>query len=201
MSHAVHQNQRQGTIPTHQCCSSHWAFSFAAPPIDGGHAQNAADMAVLAATPAKIRGQHYLQTGENRAVSNGYSNNDADTTVEVHLCSEAGVSCGILPDGAIAESAVARVHGSASITSGSLFEGAVLVATRSSSARFDPFACGGNNGVSHNISASTFQDISTTLIPPTCSTPDTHSGNTFSAGSFNGITINSNPTAVFNPGV
>jgi hypothetical protein len=266
-------------------------FSLAALAIDGSrvfsnrrHAQNAADTAVLAAALAKIRGQDYVQAAESRAASNGYSNDDENTTVTVRLCSEEGVSCEGLREDANKDeyiqveitsilpstfakilgresftntvSAVARVHGSASQTSGSLFGGAALVSTRGGNynqcflmngggylythdsaifvncsgsqavflngnsdlhmdsvgqivgcyfnngrANFDPLACGVNGGVSQNINASTFQNITTTQAPPTCSTPGTRNGNTFWPGSFSGITINSGATAVFNPGV
>ena len=71
-------------------------FAFAALAIDGSrvfsdrrHAQNAADTAVLAAALAKVRGQDYSAAALTRASSNGLGNN-ADSTVEVHLCSEAG---------------------------------------------------------------------------------------------------------------
>jgi Flp pilus assembly protein TadG len=81
-------------------------FGFSALAIDGArvfedrrHAQNAADTSAYAAALAKIRGQNYTTTAQNRAASNGY-NNDADSTVTVNLCSEAGITCEGLPAGA-----------------------------------------------------------------------------------------------------
>ncbi len=81
-------------------------FAFAALAIDGSrafsnkrHAQNAADTAVLAAALAKVRGQDYVTAALKRAESNGYTN-DADSTVEVHLCNDPGVTCQGLPAGA-----------------------------------------------------------------------------------------------------
>ena len=82
-------------------------IGFAALAIDGGrilsdrrHAQNAADTSALAAALAKIQGNDYVTAGQDRATSNGYDN-DTDSTVEVHLCSETGVTCPSLPAGAI----------------------------------------------------------------------------------------------------
>ena len=81
-------------------------FAFTALAIDGSrafsdrrHAQNAADTAVLAAALAKVRGQDYVMAATERAASNGYAT-DADSTVEVHLCNEPGVTCQGLPTGA-----------------------------------------------------------------------------------------------------
>lgn len=87
-------------------------FGFAALAIDGSrvfsdrrNAQNAADTASMAAALARIRtsqGQStllYTTAALNRAASNGYSN-DADSTVVVNLCSDAGVTCIGLPAGA-----------------------------------------------------------------------------------------------------
>ncbi len=81
-------------------------FAFAALAIDGSrifsdrrNAQNAADTAVLAAALAKVRGQDYSAAAIARAASNGYAN-DADSSVEVHLCSETGITCQGLPAGA-----------------------------------------------------------------------------------------------------
>ncbi len=81
-------------------------FAFAALAIDGSrafsdrrNAQNAADTAVLAAALAKVRGQDYVAAATTRAASNGYAT-DADSTVEVHLCSETGITCQGLPAGA-----------------------------------------------------------------------------------------------------
>ena len=80
-------------------------FGFAALAIDGSrifedrrHAQNAADTSALAAALAKIRGQNYVTVGLSRATSNNYST-DADSTVTVNLCSEAGITCEGLPAG------------------------------------------------------------------------------------------------------
>ena len=81
-------------------------FGFTALAIDGSmvfsdrrNAQNAADTSVLAAALAKIRGQDYEAAGLARALSNGYDN-DADSSVEVNLCSDLGVTCVGLPAGA-----------------------------------------------------------------------------------------------------
>jgi hypothetical protein len=72
---------------------------FAALAIDGGrvlsdkrHAQNAADTSALAAALSRVQGGDYILAGENRADSNGY-NNDTNSTVEVHLCSDTGIVC------------------------------------------------------------------------------------------------------------
>lgn len=83
-------------------------FALAALAIDGSrvfsdrrHAQNAADTAVLAAALARVRGQDYSAAGLTRASSNGFGNS-ANSTVEVHLCNEAGLhpACEGLPAGA-----------------------------------------------------------------------------------------------------
>jgi hypothetical protein len=83
-------------------------FAFAALAIDGSrvfsdrrHAQNAADTSVLAAALAKVRAQDYAAAAQNRAVSNGFTNG-VNSTVEVHLCDEAGLdpACEGLPTGA-----------------------------------------------------------------------------------------------------
>src|SRR5512138_1353960 len=83
-------------------------FAFAALAIDGSrvfsdrrHAQNAADTSVLAAALAKVRGQDYAAAAQARAVSNGFQNG-VNSTVEVHLCDEAGLTppCEGLPAGA-----------------------------------------------------------------------------------------------------
>jgi hypothetical protein len=86
-------------------------FGFSALAIDGSrvfsdrrHAQNAADTAALAAALAKIRGENYAQAALNRAASNGYVT-DADSSVDVHLCSEVASlnltpACEGLPGGA-----------------------------------------------------------------------------------------------------
>lgn len=82
-------------------------FALAALAIDGSkvfserrHAQNAADTAVLAAALAKARGQDYSSAALARASSNDFGN-DASSTVEVHLCSEAGLNppCEGMPAG------------------------------------------------------------------------------------------------------
>jgi putative Flp pilus-assembly TadE/G-like protein len=69
-------------------------FGFSALAIDGSrvfsdrrHAQNAADTSALSAALAKIRGDDFKFAAEDRADSNGYIN-DADSTVEVNLCSD-----------------------------------------------------------------------------------------------------------------
>jgi len=78
-------------------------FAFTAFAIDGSrlfsdrrHAQNAADTAALAAALAKIRNPSNPNAaaktaGLDRAASNGYIT-DADSTVEVHMCNEAGLT-------------------------------------------------------------------------------------------------------------
>ncbi|HXF85773.1 MAG TPA: Tad domain-containing protein [Anaerolineales bacterium] len=60
---------------------------------DRRHAQNAADTAAFAAALARINGEDYSAAGLARAASNGYDNNGTTNIVEVHLCSEAGVTC------------------------------------------------------------------------------------------------------------
>lgn len=94
-------------------------FGFSALAIDGSrvfsdrrHAQNTADTSALAAALARIRASSNPDTaavntatvaaGLDRAASNGYAN-DADSTVEVHLCSEANLTppCEGLPGGAV----------------------------------------------------------------------------------------------------
>ena len=71
-------------------------FGFSALAIDGSrvfsdrrNAQNAADTAALSAALTKIRGTgtDYQTSAIDRAISNGYAN-DANSTVEVNLCSE-----------------------------------------------------------------------------------------------------------------
>lgn len=90
-------------------------FGFTALAIDGSrvfsdrrHAQNAADTAALAAALARVRaiGSNLdaagnpiqsaidaatVAAGLDRAASNGYTN-DADSTVEVHMCNETGLN-------------------------------------------------------------------------------------------------------------
>src|SRR5215510_5724948 len=88
-------------------------FGFAALSIDGGmvfsdkrHAQNAADTAALAAALARVRAQSNPDSaaklaGEARAITNGYGDpSDPDTTVEVNICDETGITCEGLPAGA-----------------------------------------------------------------------------------------------------
>lgn len=93
-------------------------FAFSALAIDGSrvysdrrHAQNAADTAALSAALARIRAASNpdpaaidaatVAAGLDRAASNGYLN-DSDSTVEVHLCDEPGLTppCEGLPDNA-----------------------------------------------------------------------------------------------------
>src|SRR5689334_25165610 len=83
-------------------------FGFSALAIDGSrvfsdrrHAQNAADTAALAAALTKVRGGDYVLAAEKRAETNGYVT-DADSSVDVHLCSVAGLdpTCEGLPGGA-----------------------------------------------------------------------------------------------------
>jgi hypothetical protein len=83
-------------------------FGFSALAIDGSrvfsdrrNAQNAADTAALAAALAQVRGDDYEAAAVDRAESNGYAD-DANSTVEVHLCSESGLTpqCEGLPGGA-----------------------------------------------------------------------------------------------------
>lgn len=77
-------------------------FGFSALAIDGSrvfsdrrNAQNAADTAALAAALAKVRGQAYVAAAEDRAQSNGYVD-DADSTVDVYLCSQV-IAQGLTP--------------------------------------------------------------------------------------------------------
>jgi len=96
-------------------------FGFTALSIDGGmvfsdrrHAQNAADTAVLAAALARVRAPSNpdaaaISSGLSRASSNGYAN-DADSTVEVNICDEAGITCEGLPAGAYTTSTVPEVE-------------------------------------------------------------------------------------------
>lgn len=81
---------------------------FAALAIDGGrvlsdkrHAQNAADNSAFAAALAKIKGQDYVTAAQNRAISNGYTNGQNATIVAVNLCSETGITCPGVPNGAV----------------------------------------------------------------------------------------------------
>lgn len=87
-------------------------FGFAALSIDGGmvfsdkrHAQNAADTAALAAALARVRAQPpsdpdtaAFDAGKARAHSNGYgAPTYLDSTVEVNICNETGITCEGLP--------------------------------------------------------------------------------------------------------
>ena len=93
-------------------------FAFSALAIDGSrvysdrrHAQNAADTSALAAALARIRASSNpnpaavnavtFSAALDRAASNGYAN-DADSTVEVHICDEVNLDppCTGLPGGA-----------------------------------------------------------------------------------------------------
>ncbi|HUE98857.1 MAG TPA: Tad domain-containing protein, partial [Anaerolineales bacterium] len=83
-------------------------FGFSALAIDGSrvfsdrrNAQNAADTAALSAALAQVRGNDYEAAALARAASNGYVT-DANSVVEVHLCSESGLTppCDGLPGGA-----------------------------------------------------------------------------------------------------
>jgi hypothetical protein len=93
-------------------------FGFTALAIDGSrvysdrrHAQNAADTSALSAALARIRAsyntnpavvnQATVDAGLQRAASNGYEN-DADSSVEVHICNETGLNppCVGMPGGA-----------------------------------------------------------------------------------------------------
>ena len=153
-------------------------FAFTALAIDGGmvysdkrHAQNAADTAVLASALARIRGKDYSAAGLNRASSNGYAN-DADSTVEIHLCSDTGITCEGMPAGAVASEYIqvkitsivhmtfARLVGRQTLTNivtaiarakigipGPLFEGAALAALSPT----DPQAIWGNGNVTLDI--------------------------------------------------
>ncbi len=71
-------------------------FAFAALAIDGSavfsdrrHSQNASDTAAFAAALALTRdpGSDWVQTGKDRAISNGYDDSDGITKVYVRLCS------------------------------------------------------------------------------------------------------------------
>lgn len=75
-------------------------FAFTALSVDGGmvfsdrrHAQNAADTAALAAALARVRAQANpdqaaVDSGLDRAASNGYDDNGTTNIVEVHICDE-----------------------------------------------------------------------------------------------------------------
>ena len=85
-------------------------FGFAALSIDGGmvfsdrrHAQNAADTAAMAAALARVRATSdpdgaAFDAGEARALSNGYgAPTYPDSTVEINICDEPGITCEGLP--------------------------------------------------------------------------------------------------------
>jgi hypothetical protein len=99
---------------------------FTALAIDGGavfsdrrHSQNASDTAVTAAALERVRRpeKDYRAVALDRASSNGFDDTDAETEVNVHLCSETGLStedgialvCNNLPAGAD-PSAYVHVH-------------------------------------------------------------------------------------------
>jgi hypothetical protein len=102
-------------------------IGFAALAIDGGsvfsdrrHSQNASDTAVVAAALERVRrpDQDLWKTvAADRAISNGYDDANAETEVNVHLCSQTGLAtedglplvCNNLPAGADA-SAYVHVH-------------------------------------------------------------------------------------------
>jgi hypothetical protein len=80
---------------------------FAALAIDGSmafsdrrHAQNAADTAALAAALAKTRNSNWQLAAQERAASNGYSDNGVTQDVKVYLCNDAQATCSALPTGA-----------------------------------------------------------------------------------------------------
>jgi Tfp pilus assembly protein PilX len=82
-------------------------FAFAALAIDGSavfsdrrHAQNAADTSALAAALTKVREGDWHDAALKRAKSNSYNNNGTTNIVEVHLCSETGITCEGMPTGA-----------------------------------------------------------------------------------------------------
>jgi len=158
-------------------------FGFSALAIDGSrvfsdrrHAQNAADTAALAAALAKVRGDNYSAAALDRAASNGYVT-DADSTVEVHLCSESGLNpaCEGLPGGATLSEYIqvkivstipttfARIIGRAQVTSvltavarassglpTPLFNGAALAALKPDG----PDTLGGNGNIMLDVNNS-----------------------------------------------
>ena len=161
-------------------------FGFAALSIDGGmvfsdrrHAQNAADTAALAAALARVRATSNpdlaaITAGTARASSNGYAT-DSDSTVEVHICDETGITCEGLPAGAdpadyvqvkiisIVHTTFARIVGRQTVTNivtavakaevggpSPVFEGSALVAL----SQTDPDAVGAGGNVNLDINNS-----------------------------------------------
>jgi Flp pilus assembly protein TadG len=168
-------------------------FGFSALAIDGSrvfsdrrHAQNAADTAALAAALARVRAASNpnqaaidaatVAAGLDRAASNGYTN-DADSTVEVHMCNESGLNpaCEGLPGGAIASEYIqvkivstipttfARIVGRTQVTSvltaiaraksglpTPLFNGAALAALKPDG----PATLGGNGNIMLDVNNS-----------------------------------------------
>lgn len=101
-------------------------IGFTALSIDGSsvfsdrrHSQNASDTAVTAAALERVRrpDENWKVVAQNRALDNGYDDSDPETEVNVHLCSETGLTtedgvalvCSNLPDGAD-PSAYVHVH-------------------------------------------------------------------------------------------
>lgn len=161
-------------------------FGFAALSIDGGmvfsdrrHAQNAADTAALAAALARVRAASNpdaaaIAAGTARASSNGYAT-DSDSTVEVHICDETGITCEGLPAGAdpsdyvqvkiisIVRTTFARIVGRQTVTNivtavakaqvggpSPVFSGSALVAL----SQTDPDAVGAGGNVNLDINNS-----------------------------------------------
>jgi len=112
----IHKKSEKGQALVIIALAAVGLFAFTALSIDGGmvfsdrrHAQNAADTAVLAAALARVRTGEVIPlpsqatidaatvaAGIARATSNGYTN-DADSTVDVYICNEAGITCEGLP--------------------------------------------------------------------------------------------------------
>ena len=161
-------------------------FGFTALSIDGGmvfsdrrHAQNAADTAVLAAALARVRAATdpdgaAITAGIARASSNGYDT-DANSTVEVNICDEPGITCEGMPAGAnpsdyvrvkitsIVNMMFARIVGRTSVTNvvtavakaevgglSPVFDGSALVALSET----DPDAVGAGGNVNLQINNS-----------------------------------------------
>lgn len=159
-------------------------IGFTALAVDGGraledrrHAQNAADTAALAAALAKVKGENYLTPALNIAANNGYDN-DADSIVEVKLCSDSGVTCAGVPSDKRSEyihikitstipttfmrvlgrnqitnvvEAVAHAQGNfGSSSGGPLFNGAAMIATKSGNYNQCFLLNGSANLVIHN---------------------------------------------------
>src|SRR5215510_8639028 len=164
-------------------------FGFTALSIDGGmifsdkrHAQNAADTAALAAALARVRAPNTSAdsaaklAGAARSISNGYGDpSDPDTTVEVNICDETGITCEGLPAGAspsdyvrvkitsIVHMTFARIVGRQTFTNivtavakaqvggpSPVFEGSALVAL----SQTDPDAVGAGGNVNLDINNS-----------------------------------------------